>query len=110
MPLIGRTNCATASKNPRFLRQKPPSEPNILHPGRQVPDDLPTNRNHNSWQSRPSERTHGFRHGVSGKYLQEYLNEFVYRFNRRFWEPKLPLRLLNACMEHLPVRLVAEKD
>jgi len=48
-------------------------------------------------------------HGVSGKYLQEYLNEFVYRFNRRFWEPELPLRLLNACVDHLPVRLVAEK-
>ncbi|MBU2734828.1 IS1595 family transposase, partial [Acidithiobacillus caldus ATCC 51756] len=30
-------------------------------------------------------------------------------FNRRFWEPELPLRLLNACMEHIPVRLVAEK-
>jgi hypothetical protein len=51
MPLIGRANCAIASKNPRFLRQKPPFEPKILHPGGQVPDDLPTNRNHNSWQS-----------------------------------------------------------
>ena len=29
--------------------------------------------------------------GVTGKYLQEYLDEFVYRFNRRFWEPELPL-------------------
>lgn len=25
-------------------------------------------------------------HGVSGKYLQEYLDEFVFRFNRRYWE------------------------
>lgn len=48
-------------------------------------------------------------HGVTGKYLQEYLDEFVYRFNRRFWEPELPLRLLNACMDHTPVRLAAEK-
>ena len=48
-------------------------------------------------------------HGVSGQYLQEYLNEFVYRFNRRFWEAKIPLRLLNACMDHRPVRLAAEK-
>ena len=24
-------------------------------------------------------------HGVSGKYLQEYLDEFVFRFNRRYW-------------------------
>ncbi|MCK5704344.1 MAG: IS1595 family transposase, partial [Cyclobacteriaceae bacterium] len=26
-------------------------------------------------------------HGVSSEYLQEYLDEFCYRFNRRFWEP-----------------------
>ena len=51
----------------------------------------------------------GTYHGVTGKYLQEYLDEFVYRFNRRFWEPELPLRLLNACVDHIPVRLVAEK-
>ena len=44
-------------------------------------------------------------HGVSFEYLQEYLDEFCYRFNRRFWEPELPLRLLNACLAHAPVRL-----
>jgi transposase-like protein len=27
----------------------------------------------------------GTHHGVSGKHLQAYLNEFVFRFNRRFW-------------------------
>ena len=43
-------------------------------------------------------------HGVSFRYLQEYLNEFSYRFNRRFWEPELPLRLLNACLVHAPVK------
>jgi transposase-like protein len=42
-------------------------------------------------------------HGVTQKYLQEYLDEFCYRFNRRFWEPELPLRLLNACLSHAPV-------
>ncbi|BCO09548.1 hypothetical protein GF1_19240 [Desulfolithobacter dissulfuricans] len=42
-------------------------------------------------------------HGVSLKYLQEYLDEFCYRFNRRFWEPELPMRLLNACLAHVPV-------
>ena len=36
------------------------------------------------------------------KYLQEYLDEFCYRFNRRFWEYELPLRLLNACLSHVP--------
>lgn len=46
-------------------------------------------------------------HGVSIRYLQEYLDEFSYRFNRRFWEPELPLRLLNACLSHVPVKLAA---
>jgi transposase-like protein len=27
----------------------------------------------------------GSHHGVSPKHLQAYLNEFVFRFNRRFW-------------------------
>jgi len=44
-------------------------------------------------------------HGVSSKYLQEYLDEFCYRFNRRFWEPELPLRLLNACLAHVPYKI-----
>ena len=44
-------------------------------------------------------------HGVSGKYLQSYLDEFCYRFNRRFWEPELPLRLLNACLAHTPAKV-----
>lgn len=43
-------------------------------------------------------------HGVSSRYLQEYLDEFCYRFNRRFWEPELPLRLLNACLAHVPIK------
>jgi hypothetical protein len=34
-------------------------------------------------------------HGVSPQ-LQKYLDEFVYRYNRRFWEPQLPHRLLTA--------------
>lgn len=42
--------------------------------------------------------------------LQEYLDEFVYRFNRRFWEPQLPNRLLCLCVEHLPVDLRGTGD
>ena len=34
-------------------------------------------------------------HGVTGKFLQEYLNEFCYRFNRRQMEREIPNRLLN---------------
>lgn len=44
-------------------------------------------------------------HGVSSGYLQEYIDEFCYRFNRRFWEPELPLRLLNACLAHGPIKI-----
>ncbi len=43
-------------------------------------------------------------HGVSSGYLQEYLDEFCYRFNRRFWENELPYRLLNACLIHKPIQ------
>ena len=32
----------------------------------------------------------GTYHGVGPRYLQEYLDEFMYRFNRRWWEPQLP--------------------
>lgn len=37
-------------------------------------------------------------HGVSSKHLQRYLDEFTYRFNRRFSEPKIFDQLLTACM------------
>ena len=47
----------------------------------------------------------GTYHGISHRYLQEYLDEFVYRFNRRFWEPEIPNRLLRLCVEHIPVKL-----
>jgi transposase-like protein len=45
----------------------------------------------------------GTYHGVSHKYLQAYLDEFCYRFNRRAWEPTLTTRLLNACLVAKPV-------
>lgn len=47
-------------------------------------------------------------HGVSHKYLSEYVAEFCYRFNRRFWEAELPMRVLNACSAHLPVKTRTE--
>lgn len=45
----------------------------------------------------------GTYHGVSAKYLQGYINEFTYRFNRRFWEPEIPTRLLRLCVTHVPI-------
>ena len=44
-------------------------------------------------------------HGVSRTHLQEYLDEFVFRFNRRFWEDQLPARLVEAAVTHVPVPL-----
>jgi transposase-like protein len=42
-------------------------------------------------------------HGVTGKYLQEYLSEFCYRFNRRKVEKQIPNRLLNLAIIHAPM-------
>lgn len=39
----------------------------------------------------------GTYHGVMKKHLQRYLNEFCYRFNRRFWADQGFDRLLLAC-------------
>ena len=43
-------------------------------------------------------------HGVTRKYLQEYLDEFCYRFNRRFVEKQIPNRLLNLAIVHTPFK------
>lgn len=40
----------------------------------------------------------GTYHGLEGKHLQSYLNEFCYRFNRRFNTKQLFGRALNACI------------
>ncbi len=42
----------------------------------------------------------GTYHGVSPEHLQEYLDEFCYRFNRRRFELQIPLRLTKACVSH----------
>ena len=42
-------------------------------------------------------------HGVSKEYLQKYLDEFSFRFNRRWWEGELPFRLLEAAVRHAPL-------
>ena len=47
----------------------------------------------------------GTYYGLSSKYLQEYLNEFYCRFNRRTWEVNLLLHLLNACLTLTQVKL-----
>lgn len=47
----------------------------------------------------------GTYHGISGHYVQEYLDEFCFRLNRRFWENQIPNRLLKLCATHPPVLL-----
>jgi len=39
----------------------------------------------------------GVHHGVSGKHLQRFLDEFCYRFNRRFIENNMFVHLIRAC-------------
>jgi hypothetical protein len=38
-------------------------------------------------------------HGVDAKYLQLYLDEACYRFNRRFWRDEIATRLVTACIQ-----------
>jgi hypothetical protein len=45
-------------------------------------------------------------HGISQHQVQEYLNEFCYRFNRRFWEDQMPNGLLKLCIAQKPVKVV----
>lgn len=47
----------------------------------------------------------GTYHGISGRYVQEYLDEYCYRLNRRFWEDQIPRRLLGLCVSHAPICL-----
>jgi hypothetical protein len=44
----------------------------------------------------------GTHHGVSSQHLQAYLNEFAFRFNRRFW----PMGAFNAVLG-IAVRVTA---
>jgi hypothetical protein len=44
----------------------------------------------------------GTYHGVSRKYMQNYLDEFCYRFNRRFRESTLCQSLIRACVLSRP--------
>jgi transposase-like protein len=50
----------------------------------------------------------GTYHGISEKYVQEYLDEFTYRLNRRFWEQEIPNRLLRLTALHAPMRIKPE--
>ena len=46
----------------------------------------------------------GTYHGLDSRYLQSYLDEFCYRFNRRQNPNKLFSRLLNACLFATPAK------
>jgi transposase-like protein len=41
----------------------------------------------------------GLHHSIGKDYLQSYLNEFCYKYNRRYFEDQLFDRLLIACIE-----------
>jgi len=45
----------------------------------------------------------GTYHGVQKKHLQRYLDEYCYRFNRRFWPEQAFDRLLLACSRSAPM-------
>ncbi|HNT26692.1 MAG TPA: IS1595 family transposase [bacterium] len=49
----------------------------------------------------------GTYHGACKNHLQSYLDEFCYRFNRRFWEDQLFTRTLYACALAKPFPLNA---
>jgi len=44
-------------------------------------------------------------HGVSATYLQEYIDEFVYRFNRRWWEDQKSPQWSRAATHHSAVAI-----
>ena len=46
----------------------------------------------------------GTYHGLKDKHLQNYLDEYCYRFNRRFWHDQLFDRLLDACIVAKPTQ------
>lgn len=47
----------------------------------------------------------GTYHGLPKKYLQRYLDEFCYRFNRRFCEKMIFKKLVNACLLSGPLTI-----
>ena len=49
-------------------------------------------------------------HGLGDKHIQHYLDEFCYRFNRRYHESELFDRLLLACTPHRPSAMMSKPD
>jgi transposase-like protein len=49
-------------------------------------------------------------HGVSGKYLQEYLDEFCYRFNRRFIEKQSNSSIIRGSLSSLQYQSTKFRD
>jgi len=42
----------------------------------------------------------GIHHSINGIFMQNYLDEFCYKFNRRHFGDKLFNRLMVACIEN----------
>ena len=55
-------------------------------------------------------------HGIKEEYLQEYLNEFCYKFNRRYFGERLFDRVIDICVmyrtgfTHRPYRKIKKTD
>jgi len=64
--------------------------------------DLVANPDHLLWLHKVISNVKAFiagtYHGLDKKHLQNYFDEFTYRFNRRKWPQELFMRLLQACV------------
>ena len=82
----------------------------VAHPARCLSGDVEADEIYIGGH-RPG-RLRGTFHGVSPKHLQRYLDEFVFRFDRRWRETELFIRVLHRALDTAPCpyhQLTAER-